>query len=150
MDSQHHSLIACVPPFRWGWCTSITMANQLHTYTIHLADVPRPMWGCVGHKGRVYIIILALTNGIQTLSIHLDTLEVMIVPHTHLGHHVGFAWISRENPLDHYILIIFSFIGTLWTLIGLLNAPTTHFSHLRGFIIILLSYLSGFFTKSCH
>lgn len=83
MDPQHRSMIAHVPPFEWGWCTWFTIPTVPHTCTIHLACVLRSRWGCVSlqeTKGRANVIILALTDGLQEFSIHLETHEDILVP----------------------------------------------------------------------
>ena len=64
-------------------------------------------------KGRAYVIILALTDGLQALSIHLETHEDVIVPpHPH-GSTIG-DMLGKQgaNPLSTMFWSLFSQFDT--------------------------------------
>ena len=67
-----------------------------------------------GYKGRAYVIILALTDCLQALSIHLETHEDVLVP---------------PNPLEDTTCDMIGYQGAnpLFTMIGVYSLTLAHF-----------------------
>jgi len=96
---------------------------------------------------RACIVFLAIINGTLACSIHLETHDDVLCPHSHLGHYRSFAWISKGQPLYHYVWSSFIHLSTHWIPLGLLNGPLTYciydFALLGGLFLYYGAILVG-------
>ena len=156
MDPQHHSMIARVPPF-WTRMMHLDHHAQSTPHLYHTLGkgfrVQMRMSLIAGDKGRAYVIILALTIGLQALLIHLETHEYVIVPSHPLGDTtrdlLGYQRIPYSLCLESILSPWHTFNSTRpsqWPdgSLCLLFCP------LERLNFLFWSYLDGLVTKGCY
>ena len=104
-----------------------------------------------GDKGRAYVIILALTDGLQALSIHLETHEDVLVPPHPLGSTTG-SCLENKGPTPCPLCL--ESISTSWHPLDFIRPPQRpnysiywSFDPLERLLHVLLSYLVGLSPK---